>query len=66
MCQETKALLCLLPRYWYGKGVERDWSRAAQMYQEASKHKIGQVLPRSTLYCAVLPLPARLSRPPLR
>ncbi|GAB4822328.1 hypothetical protein N2152v2_009374 [Parachlorella kessleri] len=38
------ALLALGDGYWYGKGVARDWARAAQMYNEAGKHHIGQAL----------------------
>jgi len=37
-----EALLQIGDSYYYGRGVPRDWSHAAQVYGEASKHRIGQ------------------------
>ncbi|KAL4427757.1 hypothetical protein ABPG75_001846 [Micractinium tetrahymenae] len=38
------ALLRIGDSYWYGKGVRRDWRRAAQMYHEAGRHASAQAL----------------------
>lgn len=37
-----EALLEVGDSYYYGRGVPRDWPRAAQVYGEASKHRIAQ------------------------
>lgn len=37
-----EALLEVGDSYYYGRGVSRDWPRAAQVYGEASKHRIAQ------------------------
>lgn len=38
------ALLQLGDSHWYGRGAERDWARAAQLYQTASKYRNAQAL----------------------
>ncbi len=38
------ALLQLGDSHWYGRGAERDWARAAQLYQTASKFRNAQAL----------------------
>lgn len=39
-----EALLQVGDSYYYGRGVPRDWHRAAQMYAEASQHRVAQAL----------------------
>jgi len=38
------ALLQLGDSHWYGRGVNRSWSTAAQLYQQASKFDNAQAL----------------------
>ena len=38
------ALLQLGDSHWYGRGVNRSWSAAAQLYQQASKFDNAQAL----------------------
>jgi len=37
-----EALLQIGDSYYYGRGVPTDWSHAAQVYAEASKHRVAQ------------------------
>lgn len=37
-----EALLQIGDSYYYGRGVPRDWTHAAQVYGEASKHRVAQ------------------------